>query len=181
MFTPEELEAMRKADEEIEREFSETAEEIEAAESRDGTLHAERNRDKWERDKERRREYYRRNRERIRAYSAQYYQAHKQKASDWKKEYYKKHKADYRRRENEKKRRSRERLPEEITHVLCQFWQDNKISRDTFAKNVGVSSSTAYQWGYRTSRPNINKIRAVYPELANELEVILNAVEKRTA
>lgn len=178
MLTPEELEAMRLADEEIEREFVETDEEIKEAESRDGTLRAERNRDKWEREREQRREYYRRNSERIRAYSARYYQNHKQKAAEWKKEYYQKHKDDYRRRENEKKRRNREVLPEAITHILCQFWQDNKISRDTFAKNVGISSGTAYQWGCRTSRPNIKKIRAVYPDLANELEVILNAVGK---
>lgn len=173
MFTREELEAMRLADEEIEQDFEETAEEIREAELRDGNLHYERNRDKWERERERRREYYRRNRDRVLAYGARYYQAHKEKAAAWKQDYYGKHKDRYRDQTKARKERYRKELPEAITHTLCQFWQDNRMSRDTFAKNVGVARSTAYQWGYRTSPPNIKKIRAVYPELADELERIM--------
>lgn len=173
MFTKEELEAMRLADEEIDREFEETEEEIREAELRDGNLHAERSRDKWERIRERRRAYYQRNKERLTAQSRAYYQSHKAEHAARKKAYYEQHKGEYRQREMAKKKHFRETLPEEITTVLCRFWKENKISRDTFAQNIGVASCTAREWGYRLYKPNTKKIRAVYPELADELDRIM--------
>lgn len=175
MFTREELEAMRLADEEIEREFAETEEEAAAADQRDQALYEQRMQDKWERQREQRRKYYRENREKALAYNAEYNRTHKQKIAAQKREYYLGHKEDYRRREQAKKQRYRETLPEEITTVLCRFWKENRISRDTFAKNVGVSPHTAYQWGYRTAKPNTKKIRAAYPALADELDRIMEA------
>lgn len=179
MFTPEELEAMRLADEEIEREFAESEEEIREAELRDGNLHAIRNLDKWERQREharqKARERYWAHREEIKAANNAYYHANKEMIAAKSKQYYKKNKTKYQKNAKALVEKNMRELPVQIQVIFQRFFTENRISRDTFAKTVGVARNTAYEWGYRKAKPNTKKIRAVYPALADELDRIMGA------
>ena len=88
MFTPEELEDLRRIDEEIEENFELTIEEIQSSKELD--VESLDDETYWRRAAGR--EYYRRNKERANQRSKQYYATHKDYFRNYKKAYYQRNK-----------------------------------------------------------------------------------------
>ena len=87
LFTPEELEEMRRADEEIEREFRWTPEELAASYERDRGAALDRKDKKARRLAERQKAYREANREKVAEYQKAYYEANREKVAEYQKAY----------------------------------------------------------------------------------------------
>ena len=87
LFTPEELEEMRRADEEIEREFRWTPEELAASYERDRGAALDRKDKKARRLAERQKAYREANREKAAEYQKAYYEANREKVAEYQKAY----------------------------------------------------------------------------------------------
>ena len=88
LFTPEELEEMRRADEEIEREFRWTPEELAASYERDRGAALDRKDKKARRLAEYQKAYREANREKVAEYQKAYYEANREKVAEYQKAYY---------------------------------------------------------------------------------------------
>ena len=125
MFTPEELAAMRAADEEIERDFCITPEEIQVSRERDADA---RYHDKDAAQKniaQNKREYYRAHREEIARYQAEYYRTHREKIARYQVEYYRTHREEINARRREYYRAHRE----QFTRQKREYRQRKKAER----------------------------------------------------
>ena len=87
-FTPEELEAMRLADEEIEREFSLSVDDIAASNELDRAALYDRKSEKERKIADQNKAYYEANKDRIAEYKKAYYEASKDRIAEYQKAYY---------------------------------------------------------------------------------------------
>lgn len=87
IFSDVELEAMRLADEEIEKQFSLSREEIEFSRRMDHQAKLDRLEDNERKIAARRAAYYQANKDKCAAYQAAYYRANKDKRADYQREY----------------------------------------------------------------------------------------------
>ena len=87
-FTAEELAAMRLADEEIEREFRWTNEELEASRKRDRESTLDQKDFAAQKVAEYQKAYYEANREKLAEYQKAYYEANREKVAEYQKAYY---------------------------------------------------------------------------------------------
>ena len=133
MFTKAELEEMRRADEEFEKEFFLSNEELKAARERD-TKHRFNEMDKKGKKKaEARRRYYEANREKVAEASRRYYEA------------------------------NREKVAESKRQELKAFRKEHGLTQEEFGKTLGVSRTTVYKWENGELTMNEERIKAVYP------------------
>lgn len=82
LFTPEELEELRKADAELDEEFVQTQEEINASRKRDKEVKFSRKDEKGRKVAERKRAYYEANKEKAADYQRAYREANKEKVAE---------------------------------------------------------------------------------------------------
>ena len=92
LFTPEELEELRMADEEIDGSFHETNDEIRESRSRDREAKIDRMDNHKKKIAAKQAAYYEANREKIAAKQAAYYEANREKYNAYMREYMRKHK-----------------------------------------------------------------------------------------
>ena len=92
-FTPEELEELRRADEEIEKDFCQSQEEIEASRRRDRRAKLDGLDNRSRQIAARQAAYYEANKEKIAAQKAAYYEANKEKIKAYAREYMRKRRA----------------------------------------------------------------------------------------
>lgn len=90
LFTPEELEELRRADAELDESFTQTQEEIEESRKRDKEVHLDRLDNKKRKIAENQRAYYEANREKIAENQRAYREANKEKIRSKNREYKKK-------------------------------------------------------------------------------------------
>ena len=96
LFTPEELEEMRRADEEIEADFRLTNEDIRRSRELDKSVHFERKDRKQKKIAENQRAYYEANREKIAENQRAYREANREKINGYMREYMRKRRASVR-------------------------------------------------------------------------------------
>ena len=104
LFTEEELEELRRADEEIDEEFTLTPEDLKFSRQMDKEAKLDRLDNRGRRAAAQKAAYYEANKEKIAAQKAAYYEANKEKIADYQ--------AAYRRRKREEKAASRCARPE---------------------------------------------------------------------
>lgn len=90
LFTPEELEELRRADAELDESFTQTQEEIRESQRRDRKILNERKTEQAKKITEYKRAYYKKNREKILEYKRGYDKANHEKIAGYKRTYYKK-------------------------------------------------------------------------------------------
>ena len=177
MFTPEELAAMRAADEEIERTFRLTAEDLEASRLADRDAKLERldnkarkiaaaqreyraaNRDKIAAAQ---REYYAANRDKIAAAQREYRAANRDKIAAAQREYYAANRDKIAAAQREYRAANRKRTA--FADLLAQ----KSLSQAAAAQKIGVSQMTISNWALGIYPPNVGRICAVWPEYGGE-------------
>ena len=93
LFTPEELEELRRADAELDEEFVQTQEEIEESRKRDKAVKMQRLDNKSKKIAENRRAYYEANREKIAENQRAYREANREKYNEYMRNYYRQRRA----------------------------------------------------------------------------------------
>ena len=112
LFTPEELEELRRADAELDEEFVQTQEEINESRKRDRAVAFSRKDDRERRYAENKRAYYEANREKIAEYHRAYREANREKIAENKRAYFKANREKWNAYQREYRRKRKERMVE---------------------------------------------------------------------
>ena len=179
LFTPEELEELKRADAEIDAEFCQTAEEIaeSRARDRDAQLAALPNRER--RKAEHQRAYREANRDKVAEYQRAYYAANRDKLAEHQRAYYEANRDKVAERQRAYYEANRDKVAENqrayyYNRTPCEafraWMQETDTTQKALAKKIGVTQGTISMW-YTGSVPiNMKKLRAALPELADYLE-----------
>ena len=194
LFTAAELEELRRADAKIDAEFVQTAEEIAESRARDREAqlaalpYAKRKRAEYNRA------YYEANRDKVTEYQRAYYEANRDKVTERQRAYYEAN----RDKVTERKRAYREANRDKVEERKRAYYEANRdkvaerkrayyynrtpnepfrtwmretgTTQKALAEKIGVTQGTISMW-YTGSTPiNMQKLRAVLPELADYLE-----------
>ena len=195
IFTPEELEELRRADAEIEAGFMITREEREAGNKRDrrfkiensyGSEAAKRecyeaNREKiaaakreyYEANREKiaaaKREYYEANREKIAAAQREYYEANREKIAAAKREYYEANREKIAAARREYYEANREKIAAAKRTALRDYRKSIEFSQAELGARLGVSKQLISFWETGAVPINLFTVEAVLPELAEKI------------
>lgn len=163
MFTPEELAAMRADDEEIDRTFELTTDDLKL--SRQIDREARRERGKRPAAQKRTPEQQERNR----VYQKERYWADHEKTLEYRRRYYAEHREE-RIAEVKVYQKAKRRAAKESGPTYFKLWlRQNGITQKEAAERLGVSLTCVRNWSDGLFRPNEDKIRAVWPEYGGEI------------
>ena len=162
MFTPEELAAMREVDEEIDRTFEMTEDDLQLSRALDQQARQERSKrakprprtpEQLERDRVRQKQRYWENHEEALAYHRRYYAERREDRAAAAAAY--------------RKRKLAEAKANGPTYFSLWLKQ-NGITQKEAAERMGVSLNCVACWAAGIFRPKVDKIRAVWPEYGGE-------------
>ena len=165
LFTPEELEEMRRADEEIDSEFMITREEREAGDERDRRSKAE---NSYGSDAAKRR-YRAANREKRAARQRRYYAANRVKCAAYQREYRAANPGKAAAYQRKYRAASRKNIPAAPREALRSYRKRIGFSQAKLAALIGVSGSTIGSWEIGVAPINLLAVEAALPELAEEI------------
>ena len=166
LFTPEELEELRRADAEIEAEFRMTREEREAGDERDRQSKMQNlfGRAAYQR------EYYEANRESIAAYHREYREANREAIAAYQREYRKANRKAISAKKREYYEANREALSAKKREILKNFRLGAGMSQQEFGRLVGVSRQSINRWETGAVPINLDILGRRLPELAEEVK-----------
>ena len=165
IFTPEELEELRRADAEIEAGFMITREEREAGNKRDRRFKIENSYG----SEAAKRECYEANREKIAAAKREYYEANREKIAAAKREYYEANREKIAAAQREYYEANREKIAAAKRTALRDYRKSIEFSQAELGARLGVSKQLISFWETGAVPINLFTVEAVLPELAEKI------------